>query len=103
MPVHALVAQCALSVLSAFRTQDSNLATRAMFWLFRMQNSQNNMWLHPWTPLGRGINHGPPQDSPAAQQLFSLLHSSKNQHPSSPFLKKKKKLLEKALQICYSN
>ena len=103
MPVHALVAQCALSVLSAFRTQDSNLATRAMFWLFRMQNSQNNMWLHPWTPLGRGINHGPPK-TPQLHNSFSPCYThQKTSTPPPPSSKKKKKLLGKALQICYSN
>ena len=33
----------------------------------------------PWTPLGRAYSAAP--DSPAAQQFFSLLRSSKNRHP----------------------
>ena len=48
------------------------------FELFRMQNSQKFPGFHPWTPLGSTCSTTP--DSMAAQQFFSLLCSSKNQH-----------------------
>ena len=49
------------------------------FELFRMQNSQNLPRFCPWTLLGRAYSAAP--DFLAAQRFFSLLRSSKNQHP----------------------
>ena len=49
------------------------------FELFRMQNSQKFPGFCPWTPLGRAYSAA--SDSPAAQRLFSLLHSLKKLAP----------------------
>ena len=95
MPVHALVAQCALSVLSAFRTQDSNLATRAMFWLFRMQNSQNNV-ASPMDPTGEGDQPWIPPRLPSCTTAFLLATLIKKPAPLLPLPQKKKKIARKS-------
>lgn len=54
------------------------------FELFRIQNGQNFPWRCPWIPLGRAYSTQPPSSPPDyldAQQLSSLLCSSKNWHP----------------------
>ena len=69
MTVHALVPQCALSVLSYFE----------LFWVIQNQNKQNFPGLHLWNPMKRAYSASP--DSPAAQRFFSLLRLSKNRRP----------------------
>ena len=49
------------------------------FELIRMQTCQNFLWLYLWTPIEEGLQY--PQNCPAAQQFFFLLHSWKNWHP----------------------
>ena len=80
------------SKIRQMTVHDWNDQRERCFELFSMRNSQNFLGICPWTPQGRAYNA--PPDSPAVQRLFSLLLSSKNQHPQ--------KILDAALETCQS-
>ena len=73
------IPKCSKVLISGVSFCQRSLSREQCFELFRTQNSQKVPGFCPWTPLGRAYSTTP--DSPAAQQFFSLLHSSKNWHP----------------------